>query len=132
MGEAVRRSALALDLLVDDETGAIAAAATMGLPERIGGARNYDYRYAWLRDANLTLEAMLRLGARDQVHVSLAWLLRTIRRTHPQLRPMYASAAIRGCPTRRSTSRLSRLASRHARQRRAGPAAARQLRRRVR
>jgi GH15 family glucan-1,4-alpha-glucosidase len=46
--EAVRRSALALDLLVDDETGAIAAAATMGLPEKVGGARNFDYRYGWL------------------------------------------------------------------------------------
>ncbi len=87
--DAVARSALALDLLADDETGAIAAAATTGLPERIGGDRNYDYRYAWLRDANLTLEAMLALGCRDQVHVSLGWLLRTIRRTHPQLRPMY-------------------------------------------
>ncbi len=87
--EAVRRSALALDLLADDESGAIAAAVTMGLPERIGGPRNYDYRYAWLRDANLTLEAMLAVGARDQVHVSLGWLLRTIRRTHPRLRPMY-------------------------------------------
>jgi GH15 family glucan-1,4-alpha-glucosidase len=86
---AVRRSALALDLLADDASGAIAAAATMGLPERIGGARNYDYRYAWLRDANLTLEAMLAVGAREQVHVSLGWLLRTIRRTHPRLRPMY-------------------------------------------
>jgi GH15 family glucan-1,4-alpha-glucosidase len=87
--DAVRRSALALDLLADDETGAIAAAATMGLPERIGGERYYDYRYAWLRDANLTLEAMLALGYRDQVHVSLGWMLRTMRRTHPRLRPMY-------------------------------------------
>ncbi len=86
---AVRRSALALDLLVDDETGAIAAAATMGLPERIGGPRNFDYRYGWLRDTNLTLEAMLRLGFRDQVHTSLAWTLRVLRRTHPRLRPMY-------------------------------------------
>ncbi len=87
--DAVLRSALALDLLVDDETGAIAAAATMGLPERIGGSRNYDYRYAWLRDANLTLEAMLALGFGDQVHLSLGWLLRTFARTQPQLRPMY-------------------------------------------
>jgi GH15 family glucan-1,4-alpha-glucosidase len=85
----VRRSALALDLLADDATGAIAAAATMGLPERIGGDRNYDYRYAWVRDANLTLEAMLGLGSRDEVHVSLGWLLRTLRRTHPWLRPVY-------------------------------------------
>ncbi len=86
---AVRRSALALDLLVDDETGAIAAAATMGLPERLGGERNFDYRYAWLRDTNLTLEAMLRLGFGDQVHTSLAWMLRTIAQTQPRLRPMY-------------------------------------------
>ena len=87
--ENVLRSALALDLLVDDESGAIAAAATMGLPERIGGDRNYDYRYAWLRDMNLTLEAMLRLGFRDQVHVSLAWMLEAIERTLPRLLPMY-------------------------------------------
>jgi GH15 family glucan-1,4-alpha-glucosidase len=85
----VRRSALALDLLGDDATGAIAAAATMGLPERIGGERNYDYRYAWVRDANLTLGAMLGLGSRDEVHVSLGWLLRTLRRTHPWMRPVY-------------------------------------------
>jgi GH15 family glucan-1,4-alpha-glucosidase len=61
----------------------------MGLPERIGGSRNFDYRYAWLRDANLTLEAMLRLGLRDQVHASLGWMFRTVRRTQPWLRPMY-------------------------------------------
>jgi GH15 family glucan-1,4-alpha-glucosidase len=87
--DAVLRSALALDLLVDDQTSAIVAAATMGLPERIGGERNFDYRYGWLRDANLTLEAMLRLGYRDQVHTSLGWMLRAARRTHPRLRPMY-------------------------------------------
>jgi GH15 family glucan-1,4-alpha-glucosidase len=87
--EAVCRSALALDLLVDARTGAIAAAATMGLPERIGGSRNYDYRYAWMRDANLTLEAMLNLGLGEQVHASLAWMLATIRSTHPRLQPMY-------------------------------------------
>lgn len=61
----------------------------MSLPERIGGDRNYDYRYAWLRDANLTLEAMLRLGYGDQVHLSLGWMLRAISRTKPRLRPMY-------------------------------------------
>jgi GH15 family glucan-1,4-alpha-glucosidase len=87
--EAVMRSALALDLLVDDQTSAIAAAATLGLPENIGGERNFDYRYAWLRDANLTLEAMLKLGYADQVHTSLGWMLRTARRTHPRLQPMY-------------------------------------------
>lgn len=87
--EAVMRSALALDLLVDDESGAIMAAATTSLPERIGGPRNYDYRYAWLRDANLTLEAMMRLGYRTQVQASMAWMLRAIDRTAPLLRPIY-------------------------------------------
>ncbi len=86
---AVCRSALALDLLVDRRTGAIAAAATMGLPEQIGGPRNYDYRFAWMRDANLTLEAMLKVGLGEQVHASLAWMLATIRSTHPRLQPMY-------------------------------------------
>jgi GH15 family glucan-1,4-alpha-glucosidase len=97
----VRRSALALDLLVEDETGAIAAAVTMGLPERIGGDRNYDYRYAWLRDMNLTLEAMLRLGYRDQVHTSLAWMFGAVRRTLPRLRPMYRLDGTPALPARR-------------------------------
>ena len=87
--EAVRRSALALDLLVEDQSGAIAAAVTMALPERIGGDRNYDYRYGWLRDVNLTLGAMQRLGFRDQVHMSMAWMFRTLRADGPELRPMY-------------------------------------------
>jgi GH15 family glucan-1,4-alpha-glucosidase len=87
--EAVRRSALALDLLVDDQSGAIAAAVTMGLPERIGADRNYDYRYGWLRDVNLTLGAMQRLGFRDQVHMSMTWMFRALRHDEPGLRVMY-------------------------------------------
>jgi GH15 family glucan-1,4-alpha-glucosidase len=87
--DAVRRSALALDLLVEDQSGAIAAAVTMGLPERIGGDRNYDYRYGWLRDVNLTLEAMQRLGFRDQVHVSMTWMYRALCQDEPDLRVMY-------------------------------------------
>jgi GH15 family glucan-1,4-alpha-glucosidase len=98
---AVRRSALALDLLVDERTGAIAAAATMGLPERIGGERNYDYRYAWIRDANLTLEAMLNVGLTEQVHASLAWILAAIRRTHPHVQPMYRLSGSPHVPDRR-------------------------------
>lgn len=87
--DAVLRGALALDLLIDDGTSAVVAAPTMALPERLGGPRNYDYRYSWLRDGNLTLEAMLRLGFGEQVHASLAWMLAAIEHTHPWLQPIY-------------------------------------------
>lgn len=87
--EACRRSLLALDLMVDARSGGIVAAPTLGLPERPGGDRNYDYRYVWLRDANLTLEAMLRLGMIDQVHASLRWTFAATERSHPRLRPVF-------------------------------------------
>jgi GH15 family glucan-1,4-alpha-glucosidase len=87
---AVARSALALRLLVHSPQGSIAAAPTTSLPERIGGDRNYDYRYAWVRDSALTLDAMIALGLREQVHASFAWLLRAVGETEPHIRPFYA------------------------------------------
>jgi GH15 family glucan-1,4-alpha-glucosidase len=87
--EAVHRSMLALDLLVDDDTGALVAAPTTSLPERIGGSRNYDYRFGWLRDANLTLEAFMRMGYDTQVQASMTWMLRSIGATSPLLRPIH-------------------------------------------
>jgi GH15 family glucan-1,4-alpha-glucosidase len=72
--EMVLRSALTLKLLTSQRHGSIVAAPTFGLPERIGGARNWDYRYTWIRDASFTLYGLMRLGYTDESAAFMRWV----------------------------------------------------------
>ena len=87
--ERIVRSALALKLLLVTETGAIAAAATTSLPASVGGGKNWDYRFCWVRDASLTVDALSICAQQEEVHAAVTWLLAAIRRNGPEVHVMY-------------------------------------------
>jgi GH15 family glucan-1,4-alpha-glucosidase len=85
----VLRGGLVLKMLLDAESGAMAAAPTTGLPEAISGSRNWDYRFSWLRDSSFAIDALMRLGDDEAAERFLHWVMRASADHHPRLRPFY-------------------------------------------
>jgi GH15 family glucan-1,4-alpha-glucosidase len=96
--DAVHRSLITLKALTFAPTGGIVAAATTSLPEALGGVRNWDYRYCWVRDATLTLDALLECGCLDEAVSWRNWLLRAAAGAPDQLQIMYGPAGERRLP----------------------------------
>ncbi|MDT0164568.1 glycoside hydrolase family 15 protein [Actinotalea sp. AC32] len=95
---AVRRSLVLLKGLTYAPSGGIVAAATTSLPEEIGGVRNWDYRYTWLRDATFTLQALLGAGFEDEALAWREWLLRAVAGDPARLQIMYGIDGSRRLP----------------------------------
>ncbi len=94
----VKRSLITLKAMTYLPTGGIAAAVTTSLPERIGGRRNWDYRYCWLRDATMTLLAFMSLGYFDEARAWRDWLTRSVAGNPDQMQIMYGLAGERHLP----------------------------------
>src|SRR5260221_4846160 len=96
--EAVKRSLITLKALPYAPTGGIVAAATTSLPERLGGVRNWDYRFCWLRDATFTLLAFIQLGYYDEARAFRDWLTRAVAGSPEQIQIMYGVGGERWLP----------------------------------
>jgi GH15 family glucan-1,4-alpha-glucosidase len=95
---AVRRALITLKALTYDPTGGITAAATTSLPESLGGVRNWDYRYCWLRDTTFTLQALLGTGYIDEAKAWRDWLVRAVAGDPAKLQIMYSIDGTRRIP----------------------------------
>ena len=96
--ERLVRSLLCLKALIYQPTGGIVAAPTTSLPERIGGSRNWDYRYCWVRDATYTLYALVLTGYREEAGAWVDWLVRAVAGTPSQVNIMYGLGGERRLP----------------------------------
>jgi GH15 family glucan-1,4-alpha-glucosidase len=96
--DAVKRSLITLKALTYAPTGGIVAAATTSLPERLGGVRNWDYRYCWLRDATFTLLAFMNLGYYEEARAWRDWLIRAVAGSPSQVQIMYGVGGERWLP----------------------------------
>ncbi len=94
-GEAVTRSLITLKALIYHPTGGIVAAPTTSLPEQLGGPRNWDYRYCWLRDTTFTLQALMNSGYYEEAKAWRDWLLRALAGAPDQVQIMYGIAGDR-------------------------------------